>query len=83
MKAEGLGSPGGRAVLRRVALFAAVAVVITLVLVQAKARDERRLEAELAAIEEAIEPDDRLLGLPDLDPTSWVRQYRPGGGTWW
>jgi hypothetical protein len=77
MKAEGLGSPGGRAVLRRVALFAAVAVVITLVLVQAKARDERRLEAELAAIEEAIEPDDRLLGLPDLDPTSWVRQYRP------
>ena len=77
MKAESRGSTGGRAVLRRVALFAAAAVVITLVLVQAKARDERRLEAELAAIEEAIEPDDRLLGLPDLDSTSWVRQYRP------
>jgi hypothetical protein len=77
MKTESQGPTGGRAVLRRVALFAAAAVVITLVLVQAKARDERRLEAELVAIEEAIEPDDRLLSLPDLDPTSWVRQYRP------
>ena len=77
MKAESRGSTGGRAVLRRVALFAAAAVVITLVLVQAKVRAERMLEAELAAIEEAIEPDDRLLDLPDLDPTSWVRQYRP------
>jgi len=68
---------GGRSVLRRVALFAAAAAVITLVLVQTRVRAERMLKAELAAIEEAIEPDDRLLGLPDLDPTSWVRQYRP------
>ncbi len=77
MKAESRGPTGGRTVLRRVALFAVAAAVITLVLVQAKARAERMLKAELAAIEEAIQPDDRLLGLPDLDPTSWVRQYRP------
>ena len=77
MKAESRGPTGGRAVLRRVALFAAAAAVITLVLVQMTARAERRLEAELAAIEEAVEPDDHLLDLPNLDPTTWVRQYRP------
>ncbi len=67
----------GRGVVRRTAIFIAVAAVITIVLVLMRDQTERRREAELVAIEEAIEPDERLLGLPDLDPTSWVRQYRP------
>jgi len=65
-------------VLRRIAIFLALAAAVTIVLVLMKAQTERRREAELVAIEEAIERDDLLLDLPDLDePTSWVRQYRP------
>jgi hypothetical protein len=64
-------------VVRRIAIFIAAAAVVTILLVLMRAQTERRREAELVAIEEAIEPDERLLDLPDLDPTSWVRQYRP------
>jgi len=67
----------GCGVLRRIAIFVVAATAVTILLVLMRAQTERRLEAELAAIEEAVEPDDRLLDLPDLDTTSWVRQYRP------
>jgi hypothetical protein len=66
-----------RRVLRRIGLFTAAAAAVIIVLLLVRAQTERHRQAELVAIEEAIEPDDRLLGLPDLDPTSWVRQYRP------
>ena len=78
MRAERRGAGGRRELLRRVAMFIAVAVVLTVVVVVMRVNGERRREAELAAIEEAVEPDDILLDLADLDPTSWVRQYRPG-----
>jgi hypothetical protein len=74
---------GGRRVLRRIAIFIAAAAAVIIVLTLVRAQNERRLEAELAKIEEAVEPDDLLLDLPDLEPTTWVRQYRPeasGGG---
>jgi len=66
-----------RRVLRRIGLFTAAAAAVIIVLLLVRAQTERHRQAELVAIEEAIEPDDRLLSLPDLDPTSWVRQYRP------
>jgi hypothetical protein len=67
----------GRGVLRRIAIFIVAAAAVTILLVLTRAQTERRLEAELAAIEEAVKPDKRLVDLPDLDPTTWVRQYRP------
>ena len=67
----------GRGVLRRIAIFIAAAAAVTILLVLMRAQTERRREAELVAIEEAVEPDKRLVDLADLDPTTWVRQYRP------
>ncbi len=67
----------GRGVLRRIAIFIVAATAVTILLVLMRAQTERRLEAELAAIEEAVKPDKRLVDLPDLDSTTWVRQYRP------
>ena len=67
----------GRGVLRRIAIFIVAAAAATILLVSMRALHERWREAQLVAIEEAVEPDNHLANLPDLDPTSWVRQYRP------
>ena len=66
-----------RGVLRRIAIIIVAAAAITILLVLARALNERRRAAQLVAIEEAVEPDERLLGFPNIDPTAWVRQYRP------
>jgi len=66
-----------RGVLRRIAIFIVAGAAITILLLSMRALNERWREAQLVAIEEAVEPDKRLVDLPDIDPTSWVRQYRP------
>ena len=63
--------------LRQIVKFSAAAAFIVAILVLMTALSERWREAEMIAIEEAVEPDRRLVDLPDLDPTAWVRQYRP------
>jgi len=75
MKAE--ERQGGRGVLRRVGFFIAAAAAVVIVLLLARAQTEHRRQAELTAIEEAVPSDDRLLDLPDIDTTTWVRQYKP------
>jgi len=77
MRAEARRSVAGRRVLLRVAVFVAAGVVIVGLLGQAKIRERRRWAAELDAVEAAVELDDLHLGLADLDPTTWVRQYDP------
>ena len=63
--------------MRQIAKFSAAAAFIVAIVVLMTVLSERWREAEMVAIEEAVEPDRRLVDLPDLDPTSWVRQYRP------
>jgi hypothetical protein len=63
--------------LRQIAKFSAAAAFIVAILVLMTALSERWREVEMIAIEEAVEPDRRLVDLPDLDSTAWVRQYRP------
>lgn len=62
---------------RRLGLVVLAAAVVTITLVLAKERGERRIAEEMAAIEAAVEEDNIHLDLPALDPESWVRQYRP------
>jgi hypothetical protein len=63
--------------LRRLGLVVVAAALITAILVVVKLRAERRLAAELTAIETAVEDDGIELDLPTLEPEAWVRQYRP------
>ena len=63
--------------MRRIAIFIIAGAAITILQLSMRALNERWREAQLVAIEEAVEPDRHLVDLPDLDPTSWVRQYRP------
>jgi hypothetical protein len=67
----------GYGILRQIAKFSAAAAFIVAIVVLMTVLSERWREAEMIAIEEAVESDRRLVDLPDLDPTSWVRQYRP------
>ena len=63
--------------LKRLGFVVVAAVVITAILVVVKLRSERRLAAEMTAIEAAVEDDGIELDLPALEPESWVRRYRP------
>jgi hypothetical protein len=63
--------------LKRLGLVVVAAAVITAILVVVKLRAERRLAAEMTAIEAAVEEDGIELDLPALQPETWVRQYRP------
>jgi hypothetical protein len=58
-------------------VIVAAAAVVAAFLVAAKQRADRRLAAEVAAIEAAVEKDDIHLDLPALEPETWVRQYKP------
>jgi hypothetical protein len=63
--------------LKRLGLVVVAAAVITAILVVVKLRAERRLAAEMTAIEAAVEEDGIELDLPALQPETWVRRYRP------
>ncbi|MCU0234075.1 MAG: aryl-sulfate sulfotransferase, partial [Thermoanaerobaculales bacterium] len=67
------GSP-----LRRVAVFLALGLAVTAVLLFERGRGERRREGELAAVEAAAAVDDLAARLERERPETWVRQLDPG-----
>ncbi len=63
---------------RRLAVIALAAAAMTLTLLAVKFREERRWEAELAAIEASDEGDNGLEEqLAASEPETWVRRYEP------
>lgn len=64
--------------LRRIAVFLALGLAVTAVLLLERERGERRREGELAAIEPTIASDDLAERLERERPETWVRQFDPG-----
>ena len=66
--------------LRRLVVVMAVAALLTAGVLHVKARVEHRKALVQVAADDAADLDDihlDLADIDDLDPTSWVRQYRP------